>query len=231
MSAWEASGYTSGSTTAWESENEEPIAELMEDIFHALDRLQRRDTATKRATESAFPRHHLATDLSECPPPAPVPSPELWTPASRSYGIPPPSYDESIADVPPDYTSTDALASVRTPECSPFPSLNASLCSEVPNCLRISNNTSPTSSLFFDEKSLYADIDFGYSDAGIKSHAKKNNKKNAAKKAPAASSPVDDGDKKKEEETAGSGGDSGGDPPADGGAGVAMVEMEVAGAG
>ena len=53
MSAWEASSYTSGSTTAWESENDEPIAELMEDIFHALDRLERRDTGTKRALSSA----------------------------------------------------------------------------------------------------------------------------------------------------------------------------------
>jgi hypothetical protein len=49
----EASSYTSGSVTAWESENDEPIAELMEDIFNALDRLERRDMG-KRAGRSAL---------------------------------------------------------------------------------------------------------------------------------------------------------------------------------
>jgi hypothetical protein len=108
---------------------------------------------------------------------------------------------------------------VQSPEYTPWPSLNASLCSDVPNCLRISCNTSPTSSFYFDEKSLYADIDFGFSEDGVKSHAKKKKAAAAAKK---TSNWGDDGDKKEEDATGDAGGDNGGgDPPADGGAGGA----------
>lgn len=159
--------------------------------------------------------HDLATQLPASPP-RHAPSLELWNPASRTAGTPPPSYDDAVADLPPDYTSTDALAYAQSPEYTPFPSLNASFCSNVPNCLRLSCDTSPSSSLFFDEKSLYVDIDFGFSEEGVRSHAKKNKNKNAAKK-PAASSVTDDS--KKDEEPAGSGDGAGGDPPADGGAG------------
>jgi hypothetical protein len=149
-----------------------------------------------------------------------VPSADFVTPASEPYGQPPPSYDDTFADLPPDYTTTDALATVQTPEYTPFPSLNPSLCSNVPNCLRLSCDTSPTSSLYLDEKLLYADIGFGFSEDGVKSHAKK--KKAPAKKA--VNSWDEDDNKKKEEEGAGGegGGDNGGgDPPADGGAGGA----------
>jgi hypothetical protein len=158
----------------------------------------------------------LATRLPAVCPAQPTPSPDLWNEASRSFGCPPPSYDDSIADLPPDYTFTDALAFAHTPEYTPFSSLNASICSNVPNCLRLSRDTSPSSSLFLDEKSLYADIDFGFSEEGVRSHAKKKNNKAAAKKA-VPSNALDDGGKKDEE--AAGGGDGGGDPPADGGAG------------
>ena len=40
--------------TAWESENDEPIADLMEDIIHALDRLGRRDNGKNGAGRSAI---------------------------------------------------------------------------------------------------------------------------------------------------------------------------------
>lgn len=53
-SAWEASNYRSGSMTAWESENDEPMAEMLEDIFHALDRLGRRDLEKRSADRSAI---------------------------------------------------------------------------------------------------------------------------------------------------------------------------------
>jgi hypothetical protein len=53
-SAWGTGSYTAGSATAWESENDEPIAELMEDIFHALDRLDHRDTGKRREGVSAI---------------------------------------------------------------------------------------------------------------------------------------------------------------------------------
>jgi hypothetical protein len=164
--------------------------------------------------------HNLATQLAELlPPQLPISSPELWNDASRSYGSAPPSYHESFADLPPDYTSTDALAFAQTPEYTFFPSLNASLCSDVPNCLRLSCDSSPSSSIFFDEKSLYADIDFGFNDEGVRSHAKKGKNKPAAKQTPTPAQTSGDGDKKKDEEATGSGDNSGGDPPADGGGG------------
>jgi hypothetical protein len=157
--------------------------------------------------------HHLATRLPAVRPPQSTPSPDLWNEASRSFGSPPPSYDDSVADLPPDYTSTDALAFAKTPEYTPYSSLNASICSNVPDCLRLSRDTSPGSSLFLDEKSLYPDIDFGFSEEGVRSHAKK--KKGAAAAAAPKKAPADEG---KKDDAAGSG-DGGGDPPADGGAG------------
>jgi hypothetical protein len=44
---WEANEYT-------QSENDESIAEMMEDICHALERLGRRDHGRKREGRSAF---------------------------------------------------------------------------------------------------------------------------------------------------------------------------------
>jgi hypothetical protein len=161
--------------------------------------------------------HHLATPLLA--PPSQRASPaELWSPAPQVPGAQPPSYDDSVADLPPDYTFTDAQAYAQAPEYTEFPSLNASVCSNVPNCLRLSCTTSPSSSIFFDEKSLYADIDFGYSEEGFRSHAKKKNNKAAPAKKP-ASNAADEGDKKKEEDPAGSGDGAGGDPPSGGDAG------------
>lgn len=159
--------------------------------------------------------HDLATQLSQLLPPTPVPGPDLWIePSLRNHGTAPPSYDDSVADLPPDYTSTDALAIAQTPEYTPFASLDASLCSNVPNCLRISRNTSPASSLFIDEKSLYADIDFGFNGDGVRSHAKKKNKPAVKKPAP-TSNAFDEPSKEEPPPPAESPG--GGDPPADGG--------------
>jgi hypothetical protein len=157
---------------------------------------------------------YLANRLPAVRPPPSNPSPDLWNEASRSFGSPPPSYDDSVADLPPDYTRTDALAFVQSPEYTPFSSLNASICSNVPNCLRLSRDTSPGSSLFFDEKSLYADIDFGFSEEGVRSHAKK---KKAAAKKNNISNALDDGDKN--DGAAGGGDGGGGDAPADGAGG------------
>ncbi|ORX95410.1 hypothetical protein BCR34DRAFT_196052 [Clohesyomyces aquaticus] len=217
LSGAEASSYTSGSATAWDSDEEgAPVMELMGDIFSALERMGRRDKGKRREDRAAISIHNLATQLSEFLPPSPVPSPNLWLSDPPENGAPPPSYDDTLADLPPDYTTTDALASAQTPEYTPFSSLNPSLCSNVPNCLRLSCATSPTSSFYLDEKSLYADIDFGFCEDGVKSHAKK-------KKGAAAKKPVEE---KKEEEPAGGSGDAGagdsggsGDPPPDGGAG------------
>jgi hypothetical protein len=52
--AWEARSYTSRSMAAWESGHNDPVAELMEDIFHALDRVDCRDSGEKSAGKSAF---------------------------------------------------------------------------------------------------------------------------------------------------------------------------------
>lgn len=155
------------------------------------------------------------TQWSRFPPSTLESFPESWSPAPRNYGSPPPSYDESIADMPPDYTSTDALAYAKTPDYLPFPSFRASSRSSVRNGLRKRNASSPTTSFFLDVKSPYVDIDFGYSETGIKSHAKKKAKAAAKPKPAAAATPADEG--KKEEEAGG--GDGGGDPPADSGAG------------
>lgn len=54
-STWEADSFASGSTTAWESENDQPIAGLFYDIFHALRRLERRGNGKKRALGSSTP--------------------------------------------------------------------------------------------------------------------------------------------------------------------------------
>lgn len=175
-----------------------------------------------RVTSNNQQIHDLNTQFSTLAPETPAPSPELWLESPQSYSQPPPSYDDTLADLPPDYTTTDALATAQTPEYTLFPSLNPSLCSNVPNCLRISCNTSPSSSFYLDEKSLYADIEFGFSEDGVRSHAKKKKKGGAAKAAW-----DDDDDKKKEEENAGGagGGDNGGgNPPADGGGGDAGGE-------
>jgi hypothetical protein len=160
-----------------------------------------------------------STHSSALSTPSSGPLPDLWSESSQNDRLPPPSYDDTIADLPPDYTTTDAPASVQLPEYSPWSSLDASLCSDVPNCLRLSCNTSPDSSLYLDEKSSYADIDFGFTEDGVKSHAKK--KKGAAAKKTTA---FDDGEEKKDEAAGDAGGDNGGgggDPPADGGAGGA----------
>lgn len=106
---------------------------------------------------------------------------------------------------------------MHTPDYSPFPSLNASICSDVPNCLRISCNTSPCSSLFLDEKSFYVDIDFGFHEDGVRSHAKKKNNKKAAP----SKNPFDEPEKPPEPpaEPPPPADNGGGDPPADGGSG------------
>jgi hypothetical protein len=39
-----------GSITAWDLENDEPNAKLMDDILHALDRLACRDTGERRSS-------------------------------------------------------------------------------------------------------------------------------------------------------------------------------------
>lgn len=43
MSAWEAESCLSGCMTTWESENDEPVADMLGDIFYALDRLGKSD--------------------------------------------------------------------------------------------------------------------------------------------------------------------------------------------
>lgn len=139
----------------------------------------------------------------------PTCSPELWVTSTEAYGPPPPSYDDSIEDLPPDYTATDALAVAHAPQYTFFPTLIASPRS----CPGTSPSMDPTSSLYTDEKPSYIDIDFGFTNDGVKSHAKKKNNKGGAKKA----APVEE---KKEEPPADAGaGDGKGDPPADGGAG------------
>lgn len=53
-SAWEARTCTCESMAARESGNNEPFVELMEDVIHALDRLDRCDYGKKRVNGSAI---------------------------------------------------------------------------------------------------------------------------------------------------------------------------------
>lgn len=164
--------------------------------------------------------------MREFLPATPAPPPDLWLSSSPQDQNPPPSYDDTIADLPPDYTSTDALATAHTPEYSPFPSLNPSITSDVPNCLHLSCYTSANSTFLLDEKSIWPEIDFGNCDKGVTSHAKKSNKKKQTP-APKKITPVEE-EKKEEPAGDGGGGDDGaggggdgGDGGADGGAGGA----------
>jgi hypothetical protein len=40
--------------TVWDSEDEEPITELMEDIFHALDRLEQNNRRSRRESSNTI---------------------------------------------------------------------------------------------------------------------------------------------------------------------------------
>ena len=163
---------------------------------------------------------NLASQLNGFLPPSPTPSPDLWISSSPAEASPPPSYGDSIADLPPDYTTTDALATAHILDYTLFPSLNPSVASSVPACLRWSGATSPNSSIILDEKLVFPDIDFSNCDPeNIRTHAKKKGKGGAAKK----TTPANDGGNEEEkkdglvgEENAGNGGNDGGN---DGGAG------------
>jgi hypothetical protein len=62
---WDSSSYILGSIAAWESKIDEPIAELMEDIFYALGRLECRDIGGKRSSRSPISvwRHRFIWSL------------------------------------------------------------------------------------------------------------------------------------------------------------------------
>jgi hypothetical protein len=53
-SVLEAADYMSGYIPTWVSENDEPMAEMMEDVFHALERLVRRDSGKKQVGRSTI---------------------------------------------------------------------------------------------------------------------------------------------------------------------------------
>jgi hypothetical protein len=53
-SDFEAADFTSGTMPTWESENDQPTAEMMEEMFHALERLARRDSGKNRADRSTI---------------------------------------------------------------------------------------------------------------------------------------------------------------------------------
>jgi hypothetical protein len=51
VKAWETSSCTSADMAAWASENGEPIAGLMEDVVHALERLECRSAGQNKGTD------------------------------------------------------------------------------------------------------------------------------------------------------------------------------------
>ena len=61
MNAWEASSYTSADLAAWASENDRPIADMMEDVVHALERLECRSAGQDKGTDrDAFSVRHAS---------------------------------------------------------------------------------------------------------------------------------------------------------------------------
>ncbi|OCK77876.1 hypothetical protein K432DRAFT_108150 [Lepidopterella palustris CBS 459.81] len=212
------------SDRGWEKE---PVVELMAEIYRVLDKLDWREglqengnrTGHGVAVEPEISIQYLATQPHDLLTPSRNRSPDIWISSFSSETTPPPSYDDSCADLPPDYASTDALASVQIPDYSLFPSLNPSLVSSVPACLRWSGATSPNSSIL-DEKFGYPDVDFSNCDPeNIRTYAKKKAKQAAkqTQQSKWSGGNGDDGEKKEEGATGGDeNGDAGG---GDGGAG------------
>lgn len=117
------------------------------------------------------------------------------------FSRPPPSYEESLADVPPDYTGTDAAAVVNS-------LVDVKLRLDFPDAIATSRDSQRRSDAKLDFNEPY----------GIRYHAKK--AKKAAKTAQQAKWADDDGDKKDEPPADdGAGGDAGGDGGGDAGGG------------
>lgn len=113
--------------------------------------------------------------------------------------IPPPPYDDSLLDLPPDYTGTDAYAAVRiTPETR--------LDLLEPPKSRTSQR--PTRGAGYVGTDLKIDLT---QPQGIRSHANKKAKKAAKAAQNAKWADDDDGEKKEEGDAGGDGGAGGGD--------------------
>lgn len=135
----------------------------------------------------------------------------LNSPQLPSYTQPPPSYDDAIADVPPEYSTFPPLAERHIAKCDYAPSTPATKSSE-------------KSHSFWKNDIINVDIDFG-NPVGVREHKKK---KPAAKKAAAPPPPADTGggsDNAGGDSPGGDGGgdagggDAGGDGGGDGGGG------------
>lgn len=129
----------------------------------------------------------------------------LRSPRLPTYTQPPPSYDEALADIPPDYTTLLSLAERKT--------LHYDACQPTPT-----RKTHEKSNTFWKDGSINVDIDFG-DPAGVREHKKK---KPAAKKAAAPPPPPADtgggSDNAGGDQPSGDGGgDGGGDAGGDGG--------------
>lgn len=61
LKAWETCSYTSADMAAWAPENEAPIAGLMEDVVHTLERLECRSAGQDKGTDRhAFSVRHAS---------------------------------------------------------------------------------------------------------------------------------------------------------------------------
>lgn len=136
------------------------VNRLVDDVWAAL----------LEASTGGFSRHHetlrKADELSSYPPALPL------------YTNPPPSYDDAISDLPPDYSTLPPLAERRTTVAEVAPATPAT-------------KSRDQSAPLLQNRSLDVYIDFENS-FGIREHKKKKGP-TATKKAAASSPPADNG--------------------------------------
>lgn len=189
------------------------VADAWESIRRGRDSVSRLGRPLRQFTGSwtAFAAASLQCDLQQT---FDVPTLDL---------LPPPSYEDSLLDLPPDYTGTDGHATAQvTPETKPD--------------LLDSTMTSPQRRSSSDPGYFRVDVKIDLTEPqGIRSHANKKAKKAAKATQNAKWADDDDGEKKEEADAGGDGGaggggddaggagggDGGGDPPGggDGGGG------------
>lgn len=138
---------------------------------------------------------------------------DLWRPYRSSWedaaGAPPPTYEASSNDVPPDYTTTDALVYAASLPFADSPNATNGTKPRIQPCIEPSCIPNRT----FDVK-----VDFS-GEEGFRTHAGKKAKKAAAAAQKSKWADSDDEDKKKDEggDGADGGSNGGGDAGGDGG--------------
>lgn len=118
---------------------------------------------------------------------------------------PPPSYDDALADVPPEYSTLPPLAERKSVSCDAAPPTPAT-------------KSDKKSHSFWKDGILNADVDFG-TPVGIREHKKKNKPAPGGKKVVPTAPPADTGGGSDNAGGDAPSGDGGGDAGGDGGGG------------